>query len=128
MKTTIIPNLLGRIQSVEIQEGETIETKVARITQNKEPITDRAPIIFTEKKDGVLPAYNIRTDRFDIALEAMDKIGKSKAKKENAPKPEDFGNVPNKTESDTKTASTVSEHGGQVTTIQTQIKKKQQQA
>ena len=96
MKKTIIPNLLGRIQSVEIQEGETIETKVARITQNKEPITDSAPIIFTEKKDGVLPAYNIRTDRFDIALEAMDKIGKSKAKKENAPKPEDFGHVPNK--------------------------------
>ena len=91
MKKAIIPNLLGRIQSVEIQEGETIETKVARITQNKEPITDSAPIIFTEKKDGVLPAYNIRTDRFDIALEAMDKIGRSKAKKENAPKPEDFG-------------------------------------
>ena len=43
MKTAIIPNLLGRIQSVEIQEGETIETKVARITQNKEPITDTAP-------------------------------------------------------------------------------------
>lgn len=101
MKTTIIPNLLGRIQSVEIQEGETIENKVARITQNKEPITDGAPIIFTEKKDGVLPAYNIRTDRFDIALEAMDKIGRSKAKKENAPKPEDFGKVPNKTEGGT---------------------------
>lgn len=101
MKTAIIPNLLGRIQSVEIQEGETIETKVARITQNKEPITDSAPIIFTEKKDGVLPAYNIRTDRFDIALEAMDKIGKSKAKRENAPKPEDFGNVPNKMEGGT---------------------------
>ena len=80
---------------------ETIETKVARITQNKEPITDSAPIIFTEKKDGVLPAYNIRTDRFDIALEAMDKIGRSKAKRENAPKPEDFGNVPNKTEGGT---------------------------
>ena len=38
MKPTIIPNLLGRIQSVEIQEGETIETKVARITQNKAPV------------------------------------------------------------------------------------------
>ena len=42
MKKAIIPNLLGRIQSVEIQEGETIEIKVARITQNKEPITDGA--------------------------------------------------------------------------------------
>lgn len=101
MKTVIIPNLLGRIQSIETQEGETIETKVARIIQNKEPITDGAPIIFTEKKDGVLPAYNIRTDRFDIALDAMDKIGRSKAKKENAPKPEDFKHVPDKTEGGT---------------------------
>ena len=49
MKTTIIPNLLGRIQSVEIQEGETIETKVARITQNKEPITDRR-LSYSQKK------------------------------------------------------------------------------
>ena len=105
MKKTIIPNLLGRIQSVEIQEGETIETKVARITQNKEPITDSAPIIFTEKKDGVLPAYNIRTDRFDIALDAMDKIGKSKAKNQTAPKPDDFGNVPDKTDGGTPSAN-----------------------
>ena len=76
---------IARLQSVEIYEGETIEQKVNRITQNKEPITDSAPIIFTEIKDGVLPAYNIRTDRFDIALEAMDIIGRSKAERENAP-------------------------------------------
>ena len=64
----------GRLKSVEIYEGETIETKVARITLTKEPITDTAPIIYTEKKDGVLPAYNIRTDRFDLAIDACDKI------------------------------------------------------
>ena len=98
MKTAIIPKLLGRIQSVEIQEGETIETKVARIVQNKEPITDGAPIIFTEKKDGVLPAYNIRTDRWDIAENAMDKVNAAKmAKRDNK-----FGeNVPNQTEGGT---------------------------
>ena len=43
-----IPNN-GRLQSVEIYEGETIEEKVARIVQTKEPITDTAPIIYTEK-------------------------------------------------------------------------------
>ena len=33
--------------------------------------------------DGVLPQYNIRTDRFDLALEAMGKVDKSyKAKRE----------------------------------------------
>ena len=97
MKTTIVKNN-SRLKSIEIYEGESIETKCARILQNKEPITDTAPIIYTTKEDGVLPAYNIRTDRFDIAMDAYDKITRSSAKKEQAVKPEDFGNVPNKTE------------------------------
>ena len=88
----------GRLKSIEIYEGESIETKCARILQNKEPITDTAPIIYTAKEDGVLPAYNIRTDRFDIAIDAYDKITRSSAKKEQAVKPEDFGNVPEKTQ------------------------------
>lgn len=88
----------GRLKSIEIYEGESIETKCARILQNKEPITDTAPTIYTAKEDGVLPAYNIRTDRFDIAMDAYDKITRSSAKKEQAVKPEDFGNVPDKTQ------------------------------
>lgn len=64
-------------------EGETIEMKVRRVTENNEPITDSAPEIFTEKKDGVLPGHDIRTDRFDVAIEAMDKVtGMKRAKKD----------------------------------------------
>lgn len=37
------------------------------------------PTIYTEKKDGVLPEYDIRTDRFEVALDAMDKINQSAA-------------------------------------------------
>ena len=44
---------------------------------NKEPIKDGAPLIYTERKDGVQPSYNIRTDRWDVAVEAMDKVTKS---------------------------------------------------
>ena len=55
-------------------EGETIETKVARIVQNKEPITDGAPMIYTEKEQGVLPEYDIRTDKWEIAQNAMDVV------------------------------------------------------
>lgn len=96
MKKNKVTNNNGRLQSVETYEAESIETKVARILQNKEPITDGAPIIFTEKKDGVLPAYNIRTDRFDIAIEAKDKIETARiASKKSVAKPEDM-NVPNK--------------------------------
>lgn len=58
-------------------EGETIEQKVMRITENNEPIEDGAPIIFTDRKDGVLPAYDVRTDRFEIAIEGMDYVAKS---------------------------------------------------
>lgn len=57
--------------------GETLEQKVRRITVNREPITDAAPQIYTDRKDGVIPDYDIRTDRFDVAVEAMDKVSKS---------------------------------------------------
>lgn len=86
----------NRLKSIEIYEGESIETKCARILQDKEPITDTAPIIYTAKEEGVLPAYNIRTDRFDIAMDAYDKITRTVAKKETTAKPEDFKNVPDK--------------------------------
>lgn len=51
--------------------GETIEEKVRRIVNNKEPITDGAPLIYTERKDGVQPAYDIRTDKFEPAIAGM---------------------------------------------------------
>lgn len=57
-------------------EGETIEEKIRRITNNKEPITDGAPITYTERKDGVKPEYNIRTDRWELAVDAMDTVSK----------------------------------------------------
>lgn len=64
-----------------IFEGETIEAKVRRVVENKEPITDGAPIVYTEKKEGVLPQFNIRTDKWEIALEAMDKVQASRIAK-----------------------------------------------
>lgn len=61
--------------------GERIEEKIERIMQNKEPISDGAPLIFTERKDGVLPEYDPRTDRFEVAIDAMDKVASSKRAK-----------------------------------------------
>ena len=77
----------SRLTSVEKVEGEPIEHKIERIVSNKEPISDGAPSIFTERKDGVIAAYNIRADRWDIASEAMDKVsGSIQAKRENKAK------------------------------------------
>lgn len=58
-------------------KGERIEEKIERIMNNKEPISDGAPIVYTDRKDGVKPEYDIRTDRWDVALDAMDKVSSS---------------------------------------------------
>lgn len=76
------------VTNYEYQEGESIETKVKRITENKEPIKDGAPIIYTNREDGVLPAYNIRTDRWDIAQQAMDSINQA-----NLAKSKNYGKI-----------------------------------
>ena len=65
-------------------QGERIETKVERIVNKNEPITDGAELIFTERKEGVRPEFNIRTDRFEVAIEAMDKVYQSKIAKREA--------------------------------------------
>lgn len=79
-KTTLFVN-----KSVE---GESIEQKIKRITSNNEPIKDGAPLIYTERKDGVQPEYDIRTDRFEIAVEGMGKVHKMHmAKREERHKP-----------------------------------------
>ena len=74
----------SQLKSVECVEGEPIELKIERIVSNKEPITDGAPSIFTERKDGVISPYNIRTDRWEIASEAMDKVSGSVQAKRDA--------------------------------------------
>lgn len=72
----------------EYQVGESIEAKVRRITENNEPITDGAPIIYTNRDDGVLPAYNIRTDRWEIAQQAMEAVNQA-----NLAKSKNYGKI-----------------------------------
>ncbi len=74
----------SEMTSVETMEGERIEEKIERIVSNKEAIKDGAPEIFTERKDGIIAAYNIRTDRFELAADAMDAIQRSTAAKREA--------------------------------------------
>lgn len=80
MKKTKISNYTS-LESTETYEGETIEEKIRRIMLSGEPITDGAPIIYTEKKDGVRPEYDIRTDKWDVALGALDLLDKTEAAK-----------------------------------------------
>lgn len=56
------------------EEGENILTKIRRILDENEPLTDGAPLIYTPKADGVRPEYDIRTDKWQIAINAMDRV------------------------------------------------------
>ena len=72
------------ISRSETEPGQTIEEKIERMKANKEPISDGAPLLYTDRKDGVLAGYDIRTDRFEVALGLQEKIEKSKAAKKTA--------------------------------------------
>lgn len=86
IKPTFFPKPIKT--NYEYQLGETIEAKVRRITENNEPITDGAPIIYTNRDDGVLPAYNIRTDRWEVAQAAMDAVNQA-----NLAKSKNYGKI-----------------------------------
>lgn len=96
----------SNITSVEITEGETIETKVRRIVEEKEPISDTAPIIYTKRENGVIAGFNIRTDRFDVALSAMDKVNKAKIATRNGENKTEESDSNKEIESNTDTQAT----------------------
>lgn len=59
-------------------EAEPLEVKLRRATEEKTPIESVAPMIYTEKSKGVIPEYDIRTDRFEMAQAAMEKLNSVK--------------------------------------------------
>ena len=65
----------------ESVEGRSIEDKMREATLNGQPIESASPLIYTDKKDGVLPEYDIRTDRWDIAQATVDKVVRSQIAK-----------------------------------------------
>lgn len=83
---------------IEMVEGERLEEKLARVIETGEPISDGAPLIFTPKDNGVIAAYNIRTDRWEIAQSAMEEaykadIAKSKKYQKLSPEAETGENI-----------------------------------
>lgn len=68
------------IDPIKRETGELIETRLARIVSLKEPITESSPYIETPAGDGVIAEFNVRTDKFDQALETVTKMYESKNK------------------------------------------------
>lgn len=58
--------------------GQSLEEKIRRITESEAPIEAIAPMIYTERKEGVKPEYDIRADKWEIAQQAMTTIADGK--------------------------------------------------
>ena len=73
-----------QIKGVEQYAGETIEEKVRRILEDHEPLEDEGiQTLYSARGEGVLPETNIRTDRWDLAAEAMDIATKAREAQRN---------------------------------------------
>ena len=71
-----VNNFEGMIEITE--NGETLIKKIQRILDENEPLTDGAPMIYTPKEAGVRDDCNIRTDKWTLAMDAMDKVNNYK--------------------------------------------------
>lgn len=71
-----VNNFAGMIKMND--SGETIIKKCQRILDEGEPLTDGAPLIYTPKQAGVRPECNVRADKWDIAMNAMDRVNNYK--------------------------------------------------
>lgn len=83
---TVRRNKLGssRIKLNQSTQGELLHEKIERMLTNGEPMEDASVAIqYSERKDGVLSQFDIRTDKWDLAQEAMNKVSSSyEAKRE----------------------------------------------
>lgn len=64
-----------------MMDGETIETKGKQM-------------LYTDKKDGVLPETNIRSDKFALAQQAKDYVTRTEIARRDAPTVETSTNEP----------------------------------
>lgn len=76
IKKIRINNFKGMIEMTE--NGETLIKKIQRILDENEPLTDGAPLIYTPKQEGVRDDCNIRTDKWALAMDAMDRVNNYK--------------------------------------------------
>lgn len=77
----------GQLKRNTTYEGQSIEQQIAERMEGGTIELGGKALLYTERKDGVLPETNIRTDRFDIAQQAYYAVEKArKAKRDAVPK------------------------------------------
>ena len=70
---------------VESYEGQSIEDRCKKLVETGEPIKDTSPLIYTPKENEVMPQYDVRADKWEIAQNAMDRVNKERIAKGQQP-------------------------------------------
>lgn len=68
----------GIIRKNETYEAKSIETMLAERMEGQDIEMGGKALLYTEKKDGVIPETNIRSDRWDLAMMALDSVERSR--------------------------------------------------
>lgn len=74
----------GQLKINDTYEGESIEQQIAKRMEGGDIDIGGKQQVYTERKDGVLPITNIRSDRFDMAMMAIDAVERTRISKRDA--------------------------------------------
>jgi len=66
----------GGLKGKKSYVGERIEERMKKLLYTNEGVGEGSPLIYTDRRKGVMAETNIRTDRFEIALDAMYGVSK----------------------------------------------------
>lgn len=78
-------------------EGKSIEQQIAERMEGENIELGGKALLYTERKDGVLPETNIRSDRMDLAMMALDTVTRTHRAKRDG-----VGKKPDATETGSK--------------------------
>lgn len=110
MKQKII-RPLSRIHTRGVlRDGQSLEEFLRKAMQGKEPIQATAKLTYNDRKDGVLPQHDIRTDRWELAQEQTTAYHMSRAAQQ---KMQDFGDPKLKAAQEAATAAAEAAKNGQ---------------
>lgn len=95
------------MRGIQLEEGESLMKKLRKMLEKGEAPDETLPIIYTDKGEGVLPGYDIRTDRYEVLREATEKLKTSekteRAEQRAAKEKKEAKQETQETETETKT-------------------------
>lgn len=68
----------SKFQGIQLYEGKSIENELEEIITQKKPIEATAPLVYTEKRDGVIEDFDIRTDKWEAMQRAANYVNEQK--------------------------------------------------